>query len=94
MDTDQATDLERCVLAQEETGDIRALLAAARRLPDDTKAGVLLKVLRELRGQGRPRMPGIQARSSSISAVRRSRNARRMVRSSGVASASASRKLR
>jgi len=52
MDTDQAVDLEQRALALEETGDIRALLAAAKRLPHDTKAGVLIEVLRELREQG------------------------------------------
>ncbi len=52
LDTDQATELERQALAQEEMGDIRALLAAAKCLPPDTKAGVLLEVLIELRGQG------------------------------------------
>ena len=45
-------DLERQALAREEMGDIRALLTAAKRLPHDTKAGVLLEVLRELREQG------------------------------------------
>jgi len=52
MDTDQADDLEQRALALEETGDIRALLAAAKRLPHDTKAGVLIEVLRELPEQG------------------------------------------
>ena len=52
MDADQAADLERQALAPEEMGDIRALLAAAKRLPSDTKAGVLLEVLTELREQG------------------------------------------
>jgi hypothetical protein len=52
MDTDQAADLARRALALEETGDIGALLAAAKRLPHDTKAGVLIEVLRELREQG------------------------------------------
>jgi superfamily II DNA or RNA helicase len=52
MDTDQAADLEQHALALEETGDIRGLLAAAKRLPHDTKAGVLIEVLRELREQG------------------------------------------
>jgi len=52
MDADQALDLEQQALALEELGDIRALLTAAERLPHDTKAGVLLQVLRELREQG------------------------------------------
>ena len=52
MDTDQAADLERRALALEETGDIGALLVAAKRLPHDTKAGVLIEVLREPREQG------------------------------------------
>jgi SNF2 family DNA or RNA helicase len=52
MDADQALDLEQQALAMEELGDIRALLTAAKRLPHDTKAGVLLEVLSELREQG------------------------------------------
>ncbi len=52
MDADQALDLEQQALALEELGDIRALLTAAKRLPHDTKAGVLLEVLRGLREQG------------------------------------------
>lgn len=52
LDTDQAADLEQRALALEEAGDIRGLLAAAKRLPHDTKADVLLDLLRELREQG------------------------------------------
>lgn len=52
MDADQALGLEQQALALEELGDIRALLTAAKRLPHDTKAGVLLQVLSELREQG------------------------------------------
>ncbi|NCC26725.1 MAG: helicase [Gammaproteobacteria bacterium] len=52
IDAEEAVDLERQALDLEEMGDIRALLAAAKRLPSDTKAGVLLDVLTELREQG------------------------------------------
>jgi hypothetical protein len=45
IDAEEAVDLERQALALEEMGDIRALLAAAKRLPSDTKAEVLLEVL-------------------------------------------------
>ena len=52
LDTDQAAALEQQALAQEELSSIRALLTAAKRLPYDTKVGVLLAVLAQLRGQG------------------------------------------
>lgn len=52
MDPDEAVDLERQSLAAEELLDIKALLAAIKRLPPDSKADVLLEELRGLREQG------------------------------------------
>ena len=52
MDPDEAADLELRALAAEEMLDINGLLAAVKRLPPDSKAGVLLEELRGLREQG------------------------------------------
>ena len=52
MDPDEAADLELRALAAEEMVDINGLLAAVKRLPPDSKAGVLLEELRGLREQG------------------------------------------
>ena len=52
IDVDEATSLLDTALAAEEKQDIVSLLAAVRRLPDDTKTGVLLAELEALRGSG------------------------------------------
>lgn len=52
MDVDEATELERQALAQEEQHDITSLLKMVKRLPTDTKAKVLLDVLKKLKADG------------------------------------------
>jgi superfamily II DNA or RNA helicase len=52
LDADDAFNLARQVLNREEVGAIQALLAAARRLPPDSKVEVLVEVLTALRAQG------------------------------------------
>lgn len=52
MDPEEAAELELRALAAEEMLDINGLLAAVKRLPPDSKAGVLLEELRGLREQG------------------------------------------
>ena len=52
MDLDEAAELERRALVAEEMLDINGLLSAVKRLPPDSKSGVLLEELRGLREQG------------------------------------------
>lgn len=52
MDVEEATGLLHAALVAEEKQNIQSLLDAVRRLPDDTKTGVLLAELVSLRGQG------------------------------------------
>ncbi len=59
MDPDEAADLELRALAAEEMVDINGLLAAVKRLPPDSKAGVLLEELRGPAGAGLPPGDGV-----------------------------------
>jgi superfamily II DNA or RNA helicase len=52
MDADEAAELEDEALAAEEILDIEGLLHAVRRLPADSKLGVLLEELHALRAEG------------------------------------------
>jgi hypothetical protein len=52
MDADEAAELEDEALAAEEILDIEGLLHAVRRLPADSKLGVLLQELHALRAGG------------------------------------------
>jgi SNF2 family DNA or RNA helicase len=52
LDIDEAADLARGALVVEETGVLQELLAAARALPEDSKAGELLRQLQGLRESG------------------------------------------
>jgi superfamily II DNA or RNA helicase len=52
MDVDEATELRLAALEVEEKGDIVSLLDHVQELPVDTKTGVLLRVLRDLREAG------------------------------------------
>jgi hypothetical protein len=52
MDSDEATELERAALKEEERADLEYLLEQAKELPADTKAEVLLNELEQLKGNG------------------------------------------
>lgn len=52
LDSDEAAELEKQALAQEEKVDIRDLLHMAKQLPSDTKAQVLIGVLKDLKAEG------------------------------------------
>ncbi len=52
IDVDEASTLQQLALEVEEKDDIAALLSDVGRLPTDTKTGVLLGVLAELRAAG------------------------------------------
>lgn len=52
MDVDEATALQLAAMEVEEKGDIVSLLGRVQELPVDTKTGVLLRVLRDLREAG------------------------------------------